>query len=98
MPPQLSVEKFIERSKAKYGNKYSYSDIPTQFEKGNKNATLTCTIHNNTFTCVIRSHLYYSIYGGCKQCASAVAFRPSQKLKKSVKLVVIMARQTFISK
>ena len=79
MPPQLSVEKFIERSKAKYGSKYSYKDIPTQFEKGNKNATLTCTIHNNTFTCVIRSHLYDSKTGGCKQCASAAAFRPSQK-------------------
>ena len=79
MPPQLSVQKFIERSKAKYGSKYSYSDIPTQFEKGNKNATLTCTIHNNTFTCVIRSHLYDSKTGGCKQCASAAAFRPSQK-------------------
>ena len=35
MPPQLSVQKFIERSKAKYGSKYSYSDILTQFEKGN---------------------------------------------------------------
>ena len=79
MPPQLSVQKFIECSKAKYGSKYSYSDIPTQFEKGNKNVTLTCTIHNNTFTCVIRSHLYDSKTGGCKQCASAAAFRPSQK-------------------
>ena len=51
------------------------------FQHNSKRETkmLTCTIHNNTFTCVIRSHLYDSKTGGCKQCASAAAFRPSQK-------------------
>tara|TARA_Y100000389_G_scaffold126976_1_gene124327 strand:+ start:2468 stop:3685 length:1218 start_codon:yes stop_codon:yes gene_type:complete len=78
MPQKRTVADFIEKSKLKFGDKFSYELLPNEFKKGDNDITLICLNHNNTFTCKIRSHLYDSTHGGCKICANDNCYRPSQ--------------------
>jgi predicted RNA-binding Zn-ribbon protein involved in translation (DUF1610 family) len=56
----ISTEKFIERSKAKHGEKFDYSHVSIQWEKGKLNRqarNIYCNIHNGFFDHDITAHM-----------------------------------------
>ena len=61
---RMTTEKFIQLSKKRYGDWYSYKN--THYTAWKDNITITCNIHGD-FTLRAGSHL--NNLGGCKECA-----------------------------
>lgn len=65
MSNPLLLDKFIRRSKEKYGDQFNYS--LSVYDKSHTKIILVCK-NNHTFTTTPSTHLSKLSKGGCKQC------------------------------
>lgn len=72
---RLTTEEFIKRSKAKYGNIFTYDN--TEYLDCASNIIVTCKKHGD-FTTSVNYHLRKDKIGGCKECKKEIR-KPSLK-------------------
>jgi len=61
----LTNDEWIEQSKERYGNQFTYE--LTEYTKGNNPITITCTDHGQINLKQAKTH-FKNTYGGCRQC------------------------------
>lgn len=61
------IDKFIQKSKERFGEKYSFPNIENEYKNSHSKITIVCNDCGNTFTKIACDHIT-SPTGGCRNC------------------------------
>lgn len=89
----INMDTFIEKSKSKFNDIFSYDNL--NYISTKKPITLLCKFHNNLFTTSIKNHLDSRI-GGCMKCDFDYRFNQfHNKSKEKFNNNFIINKETF---
>lgn len=83
LPKEIRLEKLIEKSKEKFGNRFDYSYVDINaFENNSSKIKFYCNIHTHLFESRFSDHLRKDRNtGGCPMCSKSVGSRDSMEQK-----------------
>ncbi len=76
-----TFERFLEKAKKIYGDKYNYASLESGHVNSHTQITMTCVLHNHTFENSIYNHIYNK--SECTYCASKKRWTFERFLKEA---------------